>query len=286
MPGPARRWARAGLRGGLAAVAAGACLLSHAATEATRAVVKAIEAKDCATAVKELNAAMASSSPDAWLLGGAMFEQGLCLKPNVERAARLYLRAAEAGRTGARSRLAGLYALPAAGPDKGAALWWAQQAALPMPAACAVPADARDDADRFAQALGAWPAARLDGCVYVAGVLSALDAEFAIHPDEAVKDGVSVDFQPAEGRAVVGFARLHQQGNEQRPQLGGGLRLQGYAYDPSPDQLRALQTEAGKAELAEQADVVAQQALARFPKPGGIDAGWRIRLRVDGPRLQ
>ena len=90
---------------------------ASAATEATRAVVNAIEAKDCAAAVKELNAAMATASPEAWLLGGAMFEQGLCLKANVERASRLYQRAAQAGRGDARSRLAALYALQLAWID-------------------------------------------------------------------------------------------------------------------------------------------------------------------------
>ncbi|MFO1337245.1 MAG: hypothetical protein U1F53_03265 [Burkholderiaceae bacterium] len=272
-------------------IAALACSATvFAATDATKAVVKAIEAKDCPTAVKELNTALATSAPDAWLLGGAMFEQGLCLKQNVDRASRLYLRAAEAGRVDARSRLVALYALPAAGPDKAAALWWAQQAALPMPAACGVPSPARDSADAFAQALAAWPPAQLDACVYVAGVVAAMDAEFALQPDEAAgetaKDKVLVDFQPAAGRVVVSFGRLGQQGNDRRAQFlgGGGLNLQGYAHDLSPDQMRAMQTEAGKQNLADLVDSVAQGALARFPKPGAIDAAWRVRLRADGPR--
>ncbi|HJV69712.1 hypothetical protein [Ideonella sp.] len=277
------------LHHGLLALAAlGLSFGAHAATEATKAVVKAIEAKDCAAAVKELNTALASNSPEAWLLGGAMFEHGLCLKPSVERATRLYMRAAEAGRGDGRARLVSLYASPAAGPDKGSALWWAQQAALPLPAACMVPAEARDSADHFAQALGAWPAARLDGCVYVAGVLAALDAEFAMRPDDSTKDGVTVEFQPAAGRVVVSFAQLAQQGNDRRAQFSGGagLTLETYAHDPSPDQLRAMQTEAGKAALADRVDAVAQAALARFPKPGAVDTAWHIRLRADGPRLQ
>ena len=257
-----------------------------AATDATRAVVKAIEAKDCAGAVKELNAAMATASPDAWLLGGAMFEQGLCLKPNVEQAAGLYRRAAEAGRGDARSRLTALYALPAAGPDKGAALWWAQQAALSMPAPCAVPLEARDDAGRFAKVLAAWPASQLDACVYVAGVLGSLDAEFALAPDEAPRNAVAVDFQPAAGKVVVSFGQQGQLGNDRSPVFtgGSGLTLRSYSNELSPDQLRAMQTEAGRRDLAEQVDAVAQGALARFPKPAGVDATWRIRLRAEGPR--
>ncbi len=273
--------------GAVALLLAAAAVAAMAATEATKAVVKAIEAKDCAGAVRELNAAMAGSSPEAWLLGGAMFEQGVCLKPNIERAARLYLRAAEAGRGDARARLAGLYALPAAGPDKGAALWWAHQAALPLPAACQVTTEARADADRFAQAVAAWPAAQLDACVFASGVLAALGAEFELAPDEQPKDAVAVDFQPAAAKVVVSYAAVGQLGNDRRAQFsgGGGLQLQSYAHDLSPDQLRAMQTAAGKTELAGRVDAVAQAALGRYPKPAAVDAGWRIRLRVDGPRL-
>jgi hypothetical protein len=259
---------------------------ASAATDATRAVVKAIEDKDCVGAVRVLNTAMAGSSSEAWLLGGAMFEQGVCLKPSVERAARLYLRAAESGRGDARARLAGLYASPSAGPDKGATLWWAHQAALPMPPDCQVTAEARADADRFAQAVAAWPAARLNACVYAAGVLAALAAEFELAPDEQPKDAVALDFQPAAGKVVVSHAAIGQLGNDRRAQLSGsGLQLQGYANDLSPDQLRTMQTAAGKTELAGRVDAVAQAALARYPKPATVDAGWRIRLRVDGPRL-
>ena len=275
---------------GLVTVALAWAAPVFAATDATKAVVKAIEAKDCPAAVKELNVALATASPEAWLLGGAMFEQGLCLKQNVDRASRLYLRAAEAGRTDARSRLVSLYALPAAGPDKAATLWWAQQSGLAMPAACGVAGPARDNADQFAQALAAWPQTQLDACVYVAGVVAAMDAEFALRADDpakdTAKDSVLVDFQPAAGKVVVSFGRLGQQGNDRRAQFlgGSGLNLQGYAHDLSPDQMRAMQTEAGKQTLVDMIDSVAQGALARFPRPAAVDAGWRVRLRAEGPR--
>ena len=282
--GPAKPDPRKRLGWVAALIALGAGSTAHGATEATKAVVKAIEAKDCAGAVRELNTAMAGSSPEAWLLGGAMFEQGLCLKQNVERASRLYLRAAEAGRADARSRLAALYASPTAGPDKGAALWWAQQAALPLPAPCAVAADARTDPDRFAAQLSAWPTARLDGCVYAAGVIAAIDAEFALKADEGTKDGVQIDFQPDTGKVVVSFASMGQVGNEQRAQLGTGLRLESYAHDYSADQLRAMQTQSGKAALADDINTVARDALSRYPRPATVDRSWRVQLRSEGPR--
>jgi hypothetical protein len=258
-----------------------------ASSDTTRAVVKAIEAKDCAAAVKELNAALATASAEAWLLGGSMFEQGLCLKPSVERAARLYTRAAEAGRAEARSRLAGLHALPAAGPDKGAALWWALQAELPLPVACQPPAESRSDADRFAAELGAWPAARLDACVHVTGVLATLDAEFLLRADKQAPDGVSIDFQPAAGRVDVALGFIGQEGQQSRSvymTTGNGTSIT-QARDPSPEQMRELQLQAGRRALAEQVDKVATDALRRYPRPASVDAAWRIRLRVDGPRV-
>lgn len=260
---------------------------AHAAAspESTRAVIKALEAKDCAGAVKELNAALAGGAPEALMLGASMFEQGLCLKPNLERAVRLYRRASETGGVGAAARLTALYASPAAGPDKGPALWWAQQAALPLPAACVVAADARTDADAFAKALAAWPAAQLDACVHVSGVLAALAAEFQIKPAPAEVDGVSLDFQPAPGTLNVSYAKLQGEGNQLRArvvQAGGSMQMQGYARDPSADQLLAKQNEVAWAELAKDVERVARDAQARFPRPAGIDAGWRIRLQVNG----
>jgi hypothetical protein len=147
-----------------------------------------------------------------------------------------------------------------------------------------VPSDARTDPDRFAAQLGAWPAAQLEGCVYVAGVLAAIDAEFALKADPGSKDGVLIDFQPAAGKIAVSFASLGQVGNDKRAQLGTGLRLQGYSQDYSPDQMRAMQTEAGKATLADDIDSVARDALTRYPRPSSIDAAWRIQLRSEGPR--
>jgi len=258
-----------------------------ASPDATRAVVKAIEAKDCVAAVRELNQALAGGTAEALMLGGAMFEQGLCLKPNLERAVRLYMRAADLGGVGARARLTALYASPAAGPDKGAALWWALQAGLPLPAACIVAPGSRADAEAFAKVLTAWPAGQLDACVHVSGLLAVLDADFAIQAAEDAGDGVALDYQPAQGKLNVAYAQLQQEGKELRAritQAGGSMQMQGYANDPSADQLRAKQAEVARGELATQVERVARDALVRFPRPAQVDAGWRIRLRVDGMR--
>jgi hypothetical protein len=255
------------------------------AGEATRAVVKALEAKDCPAAARELNAVLATSAPEALMLGGSMFEQGLCLKQNVERAGRLYQRASEAGAPGAKARLAALNALPAAGPDKGAALWWGLQAGLPLPQACVVPNELLGDLDRFAKAVNAWPAGQIDACVHVTGVLAALDAEFVLKADDDVREGVAADFVPVSGKVNISFGQVRQEGTSLRPRIDyGTMRLKSYAHDPSPDQLRSMQAEAGQRDLAELVDNVARDALARFPRPATIDPAWRVRLRVEGGR--
>ena len=161
---------------------------------ATKPVVQAIEARDCVAAVRELNVALAGATPEAFTLGGVMFEQGLCLKPNLERAKRLYARAVETGAAGARSRLAALHASPASGPDKGAAIWWGLQADLPLPKPCQVDTSIRGNAELFAQAVGSWTPSILDACVHVTGVLAALDAEFVLKSSATGSVNVAVDF--------------------------------------------------------------------------------------------
>lgn len=271
------------------AVAAVAPIQAVQAGEATKAVVKAIESRDCVTAVRELNLALAGSSPEALLFGGAMFEQGLCLKPNLERAARLYQRAAESGAGGARARLVSLYASPAAGPDKGAALWWSLQAKLPLPKACVLADNLRSNADGFAQALSAWPTALLDACVYVAGTLAVLDSEFVVTPASDSGNGVAVNFWPAAGRLDTGLDHVTQTLRDSSARVTEAHSMSGVMQSgsaPSPDQLRAQQVQEDLQILAKQVENVGRDALARFPQPQGIDANWRIALRVVAARAR
>ena len=259
------------------------------ASEATKAVVKAIESRDCVAAVRELNLALAGSSPEALLLSGAMFEQGLCLKPNLERAARLYQRAADAGAGGARARLASLYASPASGPDKGAALWWSLQANLPLPKACVLADNLRGNAEAFAQALTAWPSGLLDACVYVAGTLAVLDSEFIVTPASDSANGVAVNFRPAAARLDTGLDQVTQTLRDSSARVTEAHSMSGVMQSgsaPSPDQLRAQQVQEELQILAKQVENIGRDALARFPQPQGIDATWRIQMRVVAARAR
>ncbi|OYU44107.1 MAG: hypothetical protein CFE44_14730 [Burkholderiales bacterium PBB4] len=263
---------------------------AHSADLSTKPVLKALEARDCPAAVKELNSALAGASSEALLLGGVMFEQGLCLKKNLERAARLYAKAADAGAPGAKSRLAGLFAAPASGPDKGAALWWAYQAGLPLPKSCTVESSVVADSEKLAQALGAWPASMLDACVHVAGVLAAIDAEFVVKPIASGGDGISVDFRPSAGTLDVRTSQSAVALVDNSPRTtatsnaGSLFAANNVTQGASPEQMLALRAQEERLALSRQVESAGKDALARFPRPNGVDADWRIQLAIEGAR--
>lgn len=248
---------------------------------AIQAVLRAIEAKDCGAAATALNTALQGGTPAALLLGGSMFEQGVCLKPNLERAIRLYLRAEDA--PGARSRLAGLYAAPAAGPDSGAALWWGLRAGLPLPAACQVPGDAWATAESFAKALAGWPKGRLEACVHVTGVLSQLDAEFQLAGANGQPGSLPVVFWVAQGKLDVNGDQIGTEGFE--PGAGTGANrssapgFQRHEAWSQPDPQQQQDREAQR-RLAQRVLQVGQRALSRYPRPAGVAADWRVEMRV------
>jgi hypothetical protein len=85
--------------------------------KAVQAVSAAIALGDCVAAASALNAELAKAHPEVWMVAGAMFEEGLCLKANWECTLNFYQRADVAGQPGAAARLAVGYATPAGGRD-------------------------------------------------------------------------------------------------------------------------------------------------------------------------
>ena len=277
----------------LSLVAAAAAMLaqpSHAASESTKLVIQAIEARDCVAAARELNVALAGGTPEALSLAGVMFETGLCLKANLERSARFYMKAADAGASSARSRLAGLYALPASGPDKGAALWWSMQANLPLPAACQVEPGMRGNAEQFAKVLSAWPAQVLDACVHVTGVLAAIDAEFVVKDAAQGRTTVSFDFRPATSALEVRSSQSSLALVDNSPRAaaasnaGNLFANNSVSQSATPEQMLALRAQEERQALIKRVETVSKDALARYPRPTGVSADWRIQLSVEGPR--
>ncbi len=273
-----------------AGMVASLCQPSFAAVESTKLVVQAIEARDCVAAARELNVALAGATPEALALAGVMFETGLCLKANLERSARFYMKAVDAGAPSARSRLAGLYASPASGPDKGAAMWWSMQADLPLPKACLVEPGMRGNAEQFAKVLSSWPASVLDACVHVSGVLAALDAEFVVKPAALGRTSVSVDFRPAAATLDVRSSQSAIALVDNSPRAatssnaGSLFASNSITQSATPEQMLALRAQEERQALIKRVESVAKDALARYPRPAGMDAEWRIQLSVEGPR--
>ena len=277
----------------LSVVAAATAILAlpaQAASESTKLVVQAIEARDCVAAARELNVALAGATPEALALAGVMFETGLCLKANSERAARFYIKAADAGAASARSRLAGLYASPASGPDKGAAMWWGVQANLPLPKACQVDPSLRGNAEQFAKVLSSWPDKVLDACVHVTGVLAALDSEVVIKDASQGRTTVSIDFRPATGALEVRSSQSSLALVDSSPRTasnsnaGNLFANNSVSQSATPEQMLALRAQEEREALIQRVEAVSKAALARFPRPADIDADWRIQLSVEGLR--
>jgi hypothetical protein len=234
-------------------------------TDTVDAVWTYMKHKDCAGAARVLNDGVKKELPSVLLLAGAMFEDGICLKPNWERALGYYERARAAGHPRAAGKIAAGFATPAAGPDRAAALWWSLRDGKPLPPECREAAALVDDADRFIGALRAWPRQQLEACAYVAGVLGAMsgDLEFSRRAAQFGLSGVlTVSFHPAEGRFDIVTDELDF------------VNLGGY----SGDAIRDRESRSVKSEFERDIRAAADRALKRYERPAGIDPSWRSSI--------
>lgn len=233
------------------------------AEKAAQAVTEAIRKGDCPGAARELNAGLARSYPEVLLLAGAMLEEGICLKPNWERAVGFYERAANAGQSAALARIAAGYAAAAGGRDRAAALWWGLRANTPMPAPCAQPAPLVSDADRFVAALNAWPAGQLDACAYAVAVMATIQAE-ALSPGLASAYGLEgklrVSLVAEQGRVEIDESQLAP-----APVYGAVADLDA----------RTRSAQASRQAFSTRMRAVADRALKRYDRPAALPANWR-----------
>lgn len=237
--------------------------------EAVSTVWTYIEHKDCAGAAQALNAGVAKGFPSVLLLAGAMFEDGICLKSNWLEAADFYQRAHEAGHPRAASKLASGYMSAAAGPDKAAALWWALRRRLALPDTCRAPLPLLDDADKFVDALRAWPAGRLDACGYVAGVVGTIvgDLEFSRRAAaHGLKGVILARYAPAQGRIDINAEALEF------------IQIAGVT---SGDDGRDRDSNVVKREFERDIRAAADRALERYARPRGIDPAWVLTMRFE-----
>jgi hypothetical protein len=240
-------------------------------TEAERAVdavLNAVRQRDCKAAVAALNAGLAKSVPEVWTLAGALFEEGVCVKPNWERAVNFYQRAIGVGHPGVAARLASGYAAPVGGPDKAAALWWAYRAKTALPAECKGAAALVDDAERFVAALQAWPAGQLDACVYAAGVMARIQGDLespGLASSFGLEGKVTLVFVPAQGKVDITETMA-----EAAPP--GGVVADGVLRERE----QRLSRQAFTKHLRDTVD----RALRRYLPPAAVPAVWQVQTDI------
>jgi len=242
---------------------------TEAENEVLDGVRAAVRSGDCALAVKRLNAGLPAKYPDLLLMAGAMYEHGVCLKANWDRAARMYSLAHDVGHQAGAYRLVAGYALPGRQPS--AALWWASKFKTSLlPEGCRSGVAVVDDVDSFTATLAAWPAARLQGCNYVVGVLAAVVGEMD-YPAEALhfqlSGTVQMSFVPAQS----------------------ALTWSTQEFDVVPftgvvdgDSVRDRSSSVLRKSFERRLDDLGKAALQRYPRPAeGVDPDWRMERRFE-----
>jgi hypothetical protein len=216
----------------------------------------------CEGAVADLKAGLKKGFSEVALLAGSMYDNGICVKRDWERAIPFYIQAWQGGMKEAADRLAAGYAAPENGADVAAALWWSRRGsdqgarAKGMPD-CAVSQAAAGDIDRFVAELQTWPQARLAVCNYMIGVLSTIAAEVG-YPDLAYAYHVGADvglrFQPAVPKIDL------RRGEVREYNMHG-------AIDGDRIRERASRSVGGFEKALRD---VSDRALRRYPHPNGI----------------
>lgn len=218
-----------------------------------------IERGDCGSAVSTLDKGLKAHYPEVQLLAGSLYENGVCLKPNWDRAVNFYSLAYKNGKKEGAYRLAAGFAAPQNGPDVASALWWSSRV-NPGLDACVPSGAARDDADKFLADVKTWSDARIGTCNYIVGVFSTIMAEVR-YPAQAshwaVGGKVTVTFRPA----TAGI-QLTLNGTEKYLLTGvySGDRL----WEENDKQIGSA--------FVKNVRAVADRALKRYPKPDGIPA--------------
>jgi hypothetical protein len=235
---------------------------SRAEARSVASVINALEHKDCERVVSRLNDGLAAKYPGIYMLAGALYEDGLCLKASWDRAQRMYQLAHESGHGGGMLKLVAGHAL--GGRDPAAALWWAQQARQALPPPCVVPEAQRGQPEDFVAVLRNWPPGVLESCLYTAGVMAALGAE-AEYPSMALAHSivgkVEMVFVPASGQITWRTIEVDAQ------------QLFGVA---SGDTARNMGSRRVRSSLEDYLREVGERVLKRYQRPGGVPASWQM----------
>lgn len=160
-----------------------------------------IAEKRCDELATRLTALLPEADGEILQFAAQIHEHGECVQPDLEKAAALYTRAAQAGVTAARMSLVAIYARSMR--DPAAALWWAAQEPGLMSDACRPAADPVKNAAGFVAELGQWPDDRLRACTYQVGVLARLSLRSARYRAVGQSDLVKVRARLVADQAAV-----------------------------------------------------------------------------------
>lgn len=218
---------------------------------------------NCPSAVAAIKSGLAAKKPYIMLLAGNMYEEGICVRPDWDKAAGLYMRAQEAGQRYAIERLAAGYALP--GRDNGMAIWWAARSTTQgfdhsvYPSRCIPAADPVNDPNGFNNALEKMPPATFQSCVYLIGVVNELISQMR-YPPLALHNNVSGSFKmafvPADG-AITWTVEKLDVGEE-------SIAFYRNLANEDLDNPRTI-----KNSLSDYLKGKSKFALARYPRPAG-----------------
>ena len=239
---------------------------TQAELDAIEGIYSAIRHQDCKLVATRLNDGLRTDYAGLFLLAGSLFEDGVCLKANWDKAQAMYQRAAALGHQGGRYRL--IAGLAHGGRDPAAAVWWSQERqAVNLPGPCKVAEWVHQDAEAYVATLRAWPDGQLAACAYVAGV-AAMIAGDAEYPVAATRSGlagtIEMVFLPSQGRVDW---RTVEAANNEPVGFVAEAELRDRASRKSRDALRV--------EMQRVSDL----ALARFARPPGIDAEWVLKTQ-------
>lgn len=214
---------------------------------AVREVVQQLRANDCPAAIERLNEGLKAGYPELAMMAGTMFDMGVCVAKDWNKAVGFYVRASDGGIKEGAYRLAAGFAAWQHGPDTAAALWWAARSGLQVDA-CTTKLPKTDDPDRFVEELRRWPAHELAVCNFVVG---------------------KVAFILADVRYPLGGVQT---------EIDGRIEV---TYRPASNFFKEDARDSTNPALVKMSKVLAQSishAGPLFAKPAGIDRDWEVHF--------
>jgi TPR repeat protein len=231
---------------------------------------------DCKAAAETLDKGITANYPEVELLAGSMYESGVCLKRDWERAVRFYSLAFKSGQRPAAYRLIAGFAAPENGPDAASALWWASRVGVLN--GCVPTAPNRDNPDLFLAEVKTWTGQRIASCNYLAGVMATIagEVQYPVQPLHwSIGGDVQITFRPALPRI-----ELTLNGTEQY--LLSGVYSGDKLWEQNDKKLGS--------EFVQTVRAVADRALKRYPKPDNIpadipDQKLLMRFQIEDARM-